>query len=124
MKNEYDNAGEFLETAIDFINFLIDRIEKTKKTKFSVGLVNSGILVEVIPGENIIEKRPKVLGLAAGITARMLNYYHAGSGVSLGWSGNNDIFLFSVDHNSGTEESEFVSTENLSYSVQKSKINE
>lgn len=39
MKNEYEKAGEFLETAIDFINFAIYRIERTKKTKFSVGLL-------------------------------------------------------------------------------------
>lgn len=122
MKNEYERANEFLETAIDFINFAIYRIERTKKTKFSVGLINAcdwDHLFEVIPNEDIIERRPKVLALAAGITAKMLNYYHADRGVSLYWACfDGDTFLFSVDHNPGTED---VSTENLSYSVQKVK---
>ncbi len=125
MKNEYEKAGEFLETAIDFINFAIYRIERTKKTKFSLALLNGGDeehLFEVVPNEDMIERNPKVLALAAGMTAKMLNYYHAGRGVSLFWSCHyGDTFLFSVDHNPGTEDWEFVSTEDLSYSVQKVK---
>lgn len=125
MKNEYERAGEFLETAIDFINFAIYRIERTKKDKISIGLLNCGdwdYLFEVIPNEDIIERRPKVLALAAGITAKMLNYYHADRGVGLCWSCfDGDTFLFSVDQNLGTEDWEFVSTEKLTFSVQKVK---
>lgn len=122
MENGYEKTGEFLETAMDFINFAIYRIGK-KKNKFIMGFYNNGDkehIFEITSDEDLIKRHPKVLRLAAAMTAKMIVHYQENRDFCLFWSCRNDnTFLFSVHPNPSKAQWEFATPENLSFSAQK-----